>query len=113
MSRSNPVTAMSMPSARIKRFATNMPNQSTRRNVLIVMRSLPKLVVGYAEVCFGGKLKAKGSLKCRICKLNTTSCIGGKCVGCLDVKCFYVKKKHVRKRKPKKHLGVQRKRQKT
>ena len=42
--------AMPMPSARIKCFATNMPNQSTRRNVLIVMRSLPKLVVGYAEV---------------------------------------------------------------
>ena len=33
-----------------KCFATNMPNQSTRRNVLIVMRSLPKLVAGYAEV---------------------------------------------------------------
>ena len=32
-----------------KMFATNMPNQSTRRNVLIVMRSLPKLVAGYAE----------------------------------------------------------------
>ena len=33
-----------------KCFATNIPNQSTRRNVLIVMRSLPKLVAGYAEV---------------------------------------------------------------
>ena len=29
-----------------KMFCYNMPNQSTRRNVLIVIRSLPKLVAG-------------------------------------------------------------------
>jgi hypothetical protein len=48
---------MSTPYARIKCFATNMPNQKTRRNVLIVMRSLPKLVAGYAEVVLVEDLK--------------------------------------------------------
>jgi hypothetical protein len=33
-----------------KKFCYNMPNQSTRRNVLIVIKTLPKLVAGYAEV---------------------------------------------------------------
>ena len=68
---------------------------------------------GLCRGCFGGISKVQESLKCRICKLNTTSRIGGKCAGCRDVKCFDVKKKRVRKRKPKKCLGVQRKRQKT
>jgi hypothetical protein len=68
---------------------------------------------GLCRGCFGGKSKARESLKCKICKLNTTSRIGGKCAGCLDVKCFDVKKKRVRKRKPKKCLGVRRKRQNT
>ena len=68
---------------------------------------------GLCRGCFGRKLKAKESLKCKICKLNTTSRIGRKCAGCLNFKCFDVKKKRVRKRKPKKCLGVPRKRQKT
>ena len=62
---------------------------------------------GLCRGYFGGKSKAKESLKCKICKLNRTSRIGGKCAGYLDVKCFDVKKKRVRKRKPKKCLGAQ------
>ena len=68
---------------------------------------------GLCRGCFGGRSKVQESLKCRICKLNTTSRIGGKCAGCRDVKCFDVKKKRVRKRKPTKCLGKQGRRQKT
>ena len=68
---------------------------------------------GLCRGCFGGISKIKESLICRICEMNTTSRIGRKCAGCRDVKCFDVKKKRDRKRKPKKCLGVQRKRQQT
>jgi hypothetical protein len=75
-------------------------------------KSFAQVGGGLCRGCFGGKAKAKESLRCNICKLDTASRIRGKCVGCIDVKCFDVKKMRVRKRKPKKCLGKQGKRQK-
>ncbi len=52
---------------------------------------------GFCRGCFGGKQKAKESLKCVVCNLNAACRIGGKCERRLDVKCFDTKRKRMRK----------------